>query len=703
MYPRRDAPLLPPALAPFIGAERVHPRTIAAYGLPTDLRLADLDQRVWNEFPPESVTALADEVLVATRNAIPSLRGSSQLVPIDTSGVGLSTRSRNLMFRAGVLGSPWLNNAELGFLLEEQGMGPKALLEILVAGSLLEPPEGPPTGAAPAPAPEGKRSRAVMKAADTLRRKRWSGDITRLDPRLGADVRSLHEEADTAREAAELLSEMTFEPAEARSKARELKELVARAERLRRATLTDELGELLDALLPSAKPSHLRAIDLRLGLSGELPRTLGAAGENVGLTRERVRQVEQRFREAVSDARPWMPALDRTLAQVRELIPARAADVERSLVEKELLGGPLPLEALIRTARAFARDPGFDVAPALGIAHASDETLPSIDVGVLARKLTTHWGASTIDALHDALGEQTGEPIDPRAMRLMLEAVPGFEWLDDECNWFWVRGTSRNRLLNTVEKIMSVAGSITISELRDGVGRWYRMDGFRPPRDVLARLCVQSGSYRRDGELIMEGPQTPRWEDVLGTIERTMADVLFEHGPVMRRDDFERLVVDERGINRSSFYVYLGYSPILARYAPGVYGLRGARVTAAAVDAMIPTRSRRQRLLDHGWTSDGRIWIAYRLSTAAIAGGVLSVPAALKGILRGSFLLKTEHSVPIGTLVAKDGHIWGVGPFFRRWGVEEGDFVVVTVTLNEQQATVLAGTDELLLRFQSGE
>jgi hypothetical protein len=204
--------------------------------------------------------------------------------------------------------------------------------------------------------------------------------------------------------------------------------------------------------------------------------------------------------------------------------------------------------------------------------------------------------------------------------------------------------------------------------------------------------------------MILEGPYLRPWTEVLkSTIERRIAEVLFEFGPIMRREDLERVSVEERGLNRSSFYVYLSYSPILARYAPGVYGLRGAQVTAGEVNALIPPRARHQRLVDSGWTSDGKVWLAFRISGAARQSGVLSVPAAFQDLVNGSFLLFSEQDRPVGTLVAKENAMWGVGPFYRRWGVEEGDYVVVTIDINERRATIAAGGEELLLRFQEAD
>jgi hypothetical protein len=64
--------------------------------------------------------------------------------------------------------------------------------------------------------------------------------------------------------------------------------------------------------------------------------------------------------------------------------------------------------------------------------------------------------------------------------------------------------------------------------------------------------------------------------------------------------------------------------------------------------------------------------------------------------------LARAEEASIGTLAA-DGSIWGLSPFYRRYGIEEGDYLVLVFDLTAREATIIAGTQELLLRFQSGE
>jgi hypothetical protein len=704
MYPRSGAPLLPSALESILGDEPVTKQVLHRFSLPGNLQLRDLDERVWSEFPAASIEELARQVVAVTAGRFPEILASGVLAPIDPSGEDLSLRARNALFRSGLLGTPRGALLPLGELARQPGVGAKTLLEWLIAGGLavsatevVSKSESPKERAA-----SSSPSRAVKAAADKLRRARWCQDIHAGDPRLGAQLARLHPRAETPSEAAELLAGMSFTPGAARIKARELREFYALGGKLRRLPLEDELGQILDAVLTGSKTGRV-AVGRRLGFEGASPVTLEEAGRAAGLTRERVRQLELRFMDGVQAAPPWSPVLGRALKTLEELTPVRVFEAEQLLVEKSIVRDSFSIGSLFSAAQALDRQVDLIHDARAGLIYSATLEVTPQTVGREARRLTEHWGAATIDALQNELSDEVGSTVSPSVLRLFLGSVKTFEWLDDDRDWFWIRDVPRNRLLNQVEKVMSVAGSIALSELREGVGRWYRMEGFRPPREVLARLCEQSGFYSRDGDRIVEGPNLRPWERVLGGVERGIAEVLFEHGPVMRRDDLERIAVEERGLNRSSFYVNLGYSPVFARYAPGVYGLRGARITAAEVNALIPPRVRTQRLVDHGWTSDGRVWLGYKMSTSAVQAGVLSVPSALQEFVRGSYLLSSDGDKPVGTLVIKGGHMWGVGPFYRRWGVEENDYVVVKIDIDKRCATIAAGGEELLVRLQEAE
>ena len=173
-----------------------------------------------------------------------------------------------------------------------------------------------------------------------------------------------------------------------------------------------------------------------------------------------------------------------------------------------------------------------------------------------------------------------------------------------------------------------------------------------------------------------------------------------EHGPVMQRAKFEELCAAS-GMKRATFYAYLDYSPVIERFAPGVYGLRGAAVEPGVVEALIPPYQPRIPIrLDHGWTSDRRVWIGFRLSEAMLNSGVFSVPGGLKDYLQGEFTLKSSEGTIVGTAVVKNAAAWGIGPFFRCRGGEPGDVLVIVFDLKAREAILSIGDDDLLEQFQ---
>lgn len=665
-------------------------------GLRSGSTLADLDETVWRGRSAGNVRQLASEVVRVLNQGIPA-----ELTDVPLFGdrpaideFDLSVRTRNALYHGRLVESGRLLPATIGGVWCLTNFGAVSLLDLLTAVEAKAPWTSGGLRQVDATATP---SRAVRRAAGSLARKRWAELVTAGDPRLGGDLAILDPQAKTVREAAETLAEARYTPSAAKRTAAEIRDFTERVDALRNLKLERELDQIVD--LVTDRASAKAAILARTGLSGTKPMTLEMAGQVISVTRERVRQLEKKFSERVDSCDGiWCPVLDRALHLAAELVPTTPSKLEAALLEAGLTGGRFSPASLVAAAEIFHKELPFTQLGA-NLAPVGNWA-PSSTIRTTTRRLVEHWGATTVTDVEMRLKEE-GFEAEPGLLRLVVEGLPEFGWLDEGRGWFWVRGT-RNRLLNQVQKIMSVAGSIDLTELRAGVGRHHRMKGFRPPREVLASLCVESGYYYREGGRISGGPDLPDWRDVLGENERKLAQALFDYGPVMRRDDLERVVVVERALNRSSFYVYLTYSPIIERYAPGVFGLRGAPVTAAEVDAMIPPRVRHQVLQDHGWTKDRRLWAAFRISPAAEATGILGVPAAVRSVTRGSYELFGEDERPVGTLVIEE-NMWGLSPFFRRWGVEAGDYVVITLSLTDRQATISVGTEELLLQYTSGE
>lgn len=703
MYPEPGLPLLPEELRPVLGSELLDDQLREDLGLPLGTTLGDLGPEIWSEHGARFARRMANGVVAAARRRHRDLIAlDSQLSSEAIATLELAPRTRNALIRAGLVSGGRLQPTTVGRVLSLPAFGALSLLDLITALTV-DDRNTPParTESRDGDPCEGRRrpSPAVAAAAGRLKRKSWADDVTADDPRLGTALAALAPAASSARTAAELLVERVYTPGEARRTVGAVNRFLAEADGLQRSPLETELKQTVVALMKDERAT--KAVLARTGLGGQDPVTLEAAGQPIGVTRERVRQLERKLRDGIgSRAGIWTPTLERTLKRAGELLPISPADLGARLVDQGLVSGPFSIPSLMAAAELFGHEVPFSYQPHVKTLTRAGEWAPSSAIHTAAHRLVEHWGATTLADV-EARVEEDGGDVDPAVLLLMVESIEDFRWLDRERGWFWIRG-GRNRLLNHVEKIVAVAGSIGIGELRAGVGRHHRMKGFRPPRHVLAALCVDTGRYQREGDLIVGGKDLPDWRTVLGDNERELVDILFEHGPLMRREDLEQVAVRERGVKRTSFYVYLTYSPVLERYAPGVYGLRGASVGAAEVDALVPPRVRQQVLQDHGWTADRQVWAAFRISPAGEATGILGTPAALLKVAQGRFELATEDDRPVGTLVVEQ-NMWGLSPFFRRWGVEAGDYVVIRIDLATRGATVVAGDEGVLLRQQNAE
>jgi hypothetical protein len=174
--------------------------------------------------------------------------------------------------------------------------------------------------------------------------------------------------------------------------------------------------------------------------------------------------------------------------------------------------------------------------------------------------------------------------------------------------------------------------------------------------------------------------------------------VLKEHGPVMERGAFEEHCVRE-GMNRFSFNAIIMCSPVIAQYGRSVYGLLGAKVNRKTVRALTMRRSATppsRVLRGFGQTDDGRFYLAYRLSKAAISGGVITVPSAMKDRLQGKFDIHMPDGEPAGTLVSKSGCAWGLGPVLRGRKAVPGDHLLILFDTSGRVAQIHLGDESVL-------
>ena len=727
-YPRRGEGIVPRTLQEFLLDPG--PEELAGASGADGLRLCDLDESAWKRFPEDVVRKLARLVVDKMAHCDTGRVGRvlrCRPFPRPPAGVRLDdlhieNRTRRCLAREG-FGEDLqkLGDRTLGDILLVRSFGVRCLIDLL---SALESPRMLRRKIKSRGLTPGRLSKLLSSKARRLAALPEAAMVRADDPRFSALLRAVDAEARTAADLAERLLTRSQDPPEAALVARRVRQLSDRIEAKSRLTLEQELIEVFAS---TPKQRNRDILISYYGWKDGRRRTLTEVGQRFKITRERVRQVCAKLtRKPKNPSTILAPVMDRALAMIAARLPCHARQIEAELAEQkftavdmsvevvlagaELLGRPVPCMVVkVDSKRGKGVVGKYGRPSGSGSAKNRSDTFSRRDSRVLirpeqldavpaivdlAKKEAYFHGLATVETIEQAIASNPrGKPLVKQALVL----IDGFRWLDEPSGWFRLLQISKHGLPKALDKVLAVAGEVTIAQLRVALARNRRLWREPPPDNVLLEFCRQTPQVRVEGNRIIADP--PRdWREALTGVEAGLVRMLKEHGPVMERGMMEDLCVSD-GMNRFSFHAFLSWSPVIAQYGPSVYGLVGADVSQEQVDQLLidhrADRPNHRVLHNYGWTDDGKVWLSYRLSKAASTHGVITVPAALEKVARGRFQLLASDGRVIGALTAKDGRAWGLGAFLREQNARIGDRIVLTLDIKKQTATMLWEADDV--------
>ena len=684
-YPRYGERVAPATLRTVL-LEAVPDRYRTAAG-GDGLRLCDLDEHIWDALSAEAVAQLADLVVERVNTGCARRVFQDTQFPTPPDGISLNDlhlehRTHLCLSREGFdknLAS--LGQLTIGELLEMRAFGPRCLVDLL---SALETILAHRTIAAP----------GLTAAAERLASLKAAAQIHASDPRFGKLIRSIDVEAATVADLARRLLDDAHVPPDPGFAARQVEKLCDAIERAATLTLEEELIGIFATGIAD------RNREILLGYYGWIDgkrHTLSEIGDRFGITRERTRQICAKLTRRHGDlSAAFAPVMKQALAFIEDRTPCSVRQIETDLLEQGFTGIGMEVEGILDSAKLLEREARFALEwvgmarrRRIGLVVASgDAELVSMAIEVARREIYYH-GIATLERVYRQVAERSPGRVKERVVRRAVEALPGFLWLDEKQGWFRVASISKHGLPKTVEKVLAVAGEVSVGVLRDAISRNRRLWREPPPDHVLLAFCRQMRNVRVEDTRIIGSPPKD-WKKTLTGVEAELVRTLMEHGPVMDRGQLEDLCVS-RGMNRFSFHAFLAWSPVIAQLGHSVYGLLGTKATAKEL-RLFSAQRRAERmthrvLIGHGRTGDGRVWLKYRLSKAASTYAVITIPAALKDVVLGRFDLLDSAGERIGALATKDGRAWGLGAFLRKQGAKINDAVVVMLDLDRRTAT----------------
>src|ERR1017187_2655395 len=706
---QKGCPLLPESLRVAWASEHVPTWVTKDLNLSGATKYSSLSADVWSQCDVAELPIRVKKFLInmlATR--LSSISSTQVLVgpwprSLDPALLPWSTRTRNCLKNSGLLTDTHrLSTLTYRQLVSINAMGVASVLDFACVAEVAIH-AGEQTASTSFEGGTGYAT-VLLEAIDAP----WSSQVSPQDPRFADLLPSGNQTI------FERLDRITVEPQDPPvaeiELAREIARVKIRLSELASPTLERALSGFVEHTT-RLRGRKLEALLRRLGYDGEPPATLEEAASRIGVTRERLRQIQKRFTDRLPRHPIFMPQLDAAIAAVREAAPITIDRAAELLRNKRLSTKPFSPKSLLAAAELCGRPTPFEIGSSSGIPRVILEHRKDLERICLsvAFKQAGASGATNVQEVLAEVTSKTQSIIEEKDIRRFLQDSAGIEFLSGD--WFWHKDgpPERNRLRNITRKMLSVASPIHVGELREGVQRHYRIRGVRgltrwplltPPRTILEAFYRTHPEFAVDSTSQVSSVVQLDHRTELNSTERILLDVL-RASPASLLDygSFGKACAGY-GMNPNTFTQYLSSSPVIAHLGTELWSLRGIKVDPASVEVLRQAnaaRPRRKRIIDHGWTETGDLWFAARLPEIP-SSLVLGVPSAIRRFVADrSFPATDDQGLIAGTVrLNGDGASYGYSTFLARCGADQDDILLVVFKLTAGTATLRLISDEEL-------
>lgn len=450
--------------------------------------------------------------------------------------------------------------------------------------------------------------------------------------------------------------------------------------------------ELLAVLREVETERDADILTFHFGFNEAGPTTLEVAGQEYGLTRERVRQIAVRAKMKIQAVPRPLPCLERVKTIISsELWPLfTAKEFSEALIEHKISKINFNLKGVLKALELVGEKPIVKTVRVGEVEFFGAEEeflLPRTLLSVL-RKETSANGCSNIQRLALLVGRELD---DTDGIRGLLLLFPEAQWLSEDSAWLLSTRPTRNRLANISSKIFCVAPSLHIKELRSALRRHVRLN-FVPPATVLEEFLEYYGIAK-----VVNGRAVAAYkvdQTALSQNEQGLIRAFEALGSPATREQLEAFCIDELKMNINSFYQYLSYSPFVVKLATGVFGLIGHDVAPGAITQIIDETKDGKAEDSSGWSKVGTLWWHFPADRPTAKTGCRAVPSFVLKLTSGEWNIRSIDGLKLGVARVEAGFMSGARSAFLALGVTYKDFLQFDFDMAERRVFVRIVSDE---------
>lgn len=396
--------------------------------------------------------------------------------------------------------------------------------------------------------------------------------------------------------------------------------------------------------------------------------TLQQVGDQIGITRERVRQVCDQVLETWKDSGVATPAISRALRMASRLAPAGLTEINEQIAP--YLGDDLSIEALCTLSEDL--EIPMDVVLHHGNVRMRQQAVPVRIVG--RSKDDAEWiedviryaksdcsliGCSSIIRVAGILALESGVAIPRSTIDAVIEQVDGFRWLDKASSWFTFTSSETSSAALRIMKVFAVANqSISVEELgaallddEEWLQRGEKLAPAIPPQHILRDL-LSGWNWLEQLQHTRFALRADLPDGVLSPTEALAAEAIEAHGGIALRREVVDYVRSRLDISEVAVSFMLARCPAIKRWEKNVYGLRGRPIPLKALE---DARERSAPLTAELELAPG-VLAAFRVTVtkASLVNEQYNVPTqARKNIVPGTYPLDGRS----GSLTIGQAHV----------------------------------------------
>lgn len=450
---------------------------------------------------------------------------------------------------------------------------------------------------------------------------------------------------------------------------------------------------LQTAALPPRYVEHddwCRAIGARVGLSPRGKLTLQEAGEIVGVTRERMRQIETPQPMHHRLRRRW--PLGDVMTQVHDMLSFaidQRVSVSRPTFESLGFDASVDVHAVAATlldaygAPVLVHVDGGRVLRS-GTRPRSEAGLDRKTVRDVAWEVSKRTGVLRMADLIDTLARRSGAPLE----QVEAAARAALDMTDLPDGHAVVIRERDMQLFAIPRRMLTWHSPLTIAQLHAGLTRRMRMHHKHtlPPPAMLREMLVRHDDFVVILDFVaLAQPEPPDTTSIVGWISEQIRTSPW--GALHRATILDR--ARRAGFNHSSVLVYLTFGDTIVSAGNGCVALVGSRVDPAAIALARKDAAQSFVAASVEMIADGDdLVLRCIVGTHNRVGGQITVTKEIERRLDAGKYRVHAVGMERGSVGLSHHNLYGLGSAFNALAIEPGDEIDIRFDLEAATATV---------------